>query len=230
MESPTQQILGYRFCDQALLRQALTHPSYLNEARMPECSDYQRLEFLGDAVLGMLLADLLLQRFPALPEGDLSRLRSTLVDQPRLAALAADAGIAPMILMGKGAEREGGRTNPSILADVFEALIGAIYQEAGLAVVKDLVAQLYEPLLADRAGATALLHDAKSALQEYLAARKQSFPVYTVVADEGPAHHRFFRVAVAVDGCTVAEGEGRSKKAAQQAAACAALQILKAAA
>lgn len=225
MSYSQKSLLNHCFGNQALLQQALTHPSYLNETRQEGAADYQRLEFLGDAVLGLLLADLLYQQFPALPEGDLSRLRSSLVDQPRLAGLAADAGIAPLILMGKGAEREGGRTNPSILADVFEALIGAIYCDAGFVAVQKVVTQIYTPLVA-AIGADSAQHDAKSELQELLAARKQSTPVYNLVDQQGPDHDRLFSVEVVVDGMVLGQGQGRSKKSAQQSAAEAALARL----
>ncbi len=217
------RILGHTFHDLSLLRQALTHPSYLNEVRDTAGEDYQRLEFLGDAVLGLLLADLLFQRFPGVAEGDLSRMRSSLVDQPRLAELAVAAEIAPLILMGKGAEQEGGRSAPSILSDVFEALIGAIYRDAGFSAVQSVVESTYAPLLSELAANQSVFNDAKSELQERLAAQKRPNPVYAVVSAEGPDHDRHFRVAVMIDSCVVAEGEGRSKKAAQQAAAQAAL-------
>jgi len=226
--SPLQNlILGHSFTNRTLLQQALTHPSYLNEARQEGAADYQRLEFLGDAVLGLLLADLLYQQFPGLSEGDLSRLRSSLVDQPRLARLAADAGIAPLILMGKGAEREGGRTNPSILADVFEALIGAIHCDAGFTAVQKVVWQLYRPLVATIAADAPAQHDAKSELQELLAARKQAAPVYTLIDQQGPDHDRLFSIEVSVDGMALGQGQGRSKKAAQQSAAESALARLR---
>jgi len=220
-------ILGHSFINQRLLQQALTHPSYLNEARQEGAADYQRLEFLGDAVLGFLLADLLCQHFPALPEGDLSRLRSSLVDQPRLARLAVDAGIPPLILMGKGAEREGGRTNPSILADVFEALLGAIHCDAGFAAVQQIVKHIYAPLVNAIAAGTPAHHDAKSELQELLAARKQAAPVYNLVDQQGPDHDRLFCIEVSVDGMPLGQGQGRSKKAAQQSAAESALARLR---
>lgn len=224
----TEQILGHTFNDQSLLRQALTHPSYLNEAREAGCEDYQRLEFFGDAILGLLLAELLFKQFPTVAEGDLSRMRSSLVDQTRLAELAVAAEIAPLILMGRGAEREGGRTNPSILADVFEALIGAIYCDAGFSVVQQLVTSIYTQLLIDLASDQAAINDAKSALQEWLASQKRSNPSYLVIGEEGPDHDRQFRVAVTVDGAVIGEGDGRSKKSAQQAAARAALKQLRA--
>lgn len=218
-----EEILGYTFQNRLLLRQALTHPSYLNEARETGYEDYQRFEFLGDAVLGLLLADLLLQHFPGVAEGDLSRMRSSLVDQSRLAALAVAMGIAPIILMGRGAEQEGGRTNPSILADVFEALIGAVYYDAGFSTVRQVVTGIYTPLLSDLAANQTACNDAKSHLQEWLASQKRSNPVYLIIGEEGPDHDRHFRVAVTVEGIVMGEGGGRSKKSAQQAAARAAL-------
>ncbi|MGE3259987.1 MAG: ribonuclease III family protein, partial [Geobacter sp.] len=128
-------ILGYTFQNTSLLRQALTHPSFVNESRESGLSDYQRLEFLGDAVLSLCLADLLSQQYPQLSEGDLSRLRASLVDQPRLADLASELGIARHILLGRGEEQDGGRDKPSILSDVLEALLGAIYRDGGFAAV-----------------------------------------------------------------------------------------------
>jgi ribonuclease-3 len=221
-----EQILGHTFHDQSLLRQALTHPSYLNEVRDTGFTDYQRLEFLGDAVLGLLLADFLYTRYPQLPEGDLSRLRSTLVDQSRLAELAASVNISALILLGRGEEQDGGRLKPSILADVLEAVIGAIYCDAGFGVVRPIVAELYASLLVNT-DLTASFNDAKSELQELLVARKQPVPVYTLISEEGPAHDRQFKVAAMVADSCIGTGTGRSKKTAQQAAAQAALAHLK---
>lgn len=227
MSSLPTTILGYCFNNTDLLRQALTHPSYLNEHREVGHDHYQRLEFLGDAVLSLCLADLLSERFPELPEGDLSRLRASLVDQPRLAELAEQAGIGEQILLGKGEERDGGRHKPSILSDILEALIGAIYRDAGFMAVRALVEQIYEPLLAQSQESTTP-NDPKSELQEWLAARRQPVPVYELVEEAGPAHDRRFTVAVVLDGATIGTGEGRSKKAAQQAAAQEALHALRA--
>lgn len=226
MPCNVSEVLGYTFCDVSLLQQALTHSSYLNEVRTGG-SDYQRLEFLGDAVLGLLMADILLQRFPGFSEGELSRLRSSLVDQPRLAELAATAGLGDLANLGKGTVREGGRTKPSILADLFEACLGAIYLDGGFHAAQRVVRQVYQSLLDDFAAAVVNLNDAKSELQEWLAARKQPAPVYAVIADQGPDHDRLFRIHVKVCEEVVGEGEGRSKKAAQQAAAQAALIRLK---
>lgn len=218
-------ILGYTFHNTILLRQALTHPSYINESREPGLLDYQRLEFLGDAVLSLCLADLLLQRYPEWPEGDLSRLRASLVDQPRLAELAAQVAIAPCILLGRGEEQDNGREKPSILSDVLEAILGAIYRDGGFEAVKAVVTRLYAPLL-EQSQPGMQLGDAKSQLQEWLAARHLPVPVYDLLAEEGPAHDRRFTVSVILGGETIGAGEGRSKKAAQQAAARAALERL----
>lgn len=218
-------ILGYTFQNTSLLRQALTHPSFVNESRESGLSDYQRLEFLGDAVLSLCLADLLSQQYPQLSEGDLSRLRASLVDQPRLADLASELGIARHILLGRGEEQDGGRDKPSILSDVLEALVGAIYRDAGFAAVQSVVHEIYTPLLT-RAMTDAPLNDPKSELQEWLAARHRAVPTYDLIAEDGPAHDRCFTVSVNLHGERIATGEGRSKKAAQQAAARVALQQL----
>lgn len=227
MPASSDTILGYTFRDTSLLRQALTHPSYVNESRDNRLADYQRLEFLGDAVLSLCLADLLFKRYPEWPEGDLSRLRASLVDQPRLAELAAQAAIAPCILLGRGEEQDGGREKPSILSDVLEAVLGAIYRDGGFDAVKAVVAQLYAPLL-EHAVPESRLGDAKSQLQEWLAAQHRAVPTYELLAEEGPAHDRRFTMSVNLEGERIATGEGRSKKAAQQAAAKAALQRLQA--
>lgn len=221
----SKTILGYTFHNPHLLRQALTHPSFVNESRESGLADYQRLEFLGDAVLSLCLADLLLQQHPDLPEGDLSRLRASLVDQPRLAELATQIEIPARILLGRGEEQDGGRQKPSILSDVLEAILGAIYRDGGFDAVKAVVAQLYAPLL-KQSQPGAQLGDAKSLLQEWLAARHRPMPTYELIAEEGPAHGRHFTFAVSVDGERIATGEGRSKKAAQQAAARTALERL----
>lgn len=220
MSVPPNSMLGHCFSDVSLLVAALTHPSYFNE--FPDGSDYQRLEFLGDAVLGLALADLLYCRFSDLSEGELSRLRASLVDQPCLAELAGKVDIAPFILLGKGEEQDSGRQKPSILADVLEAILGAIYLDAGFPAAKAAIERLYEPLLED-ALLLSSINDPKSRLQEWLAANGGVSPVYELRAETGPPHDRTFTVAVTVDGAVWGTGEGRSKKAAQQEAARSAL-------
>lgn len=212
--------LGYDFTDKNLLIAALTHPSYINETVATE--DYQRLEFLGDAILGFLLAELLYQNFPQLPEGDLSRLRASLVDQTRLAQLTKTAGLASFIRLGKGEERDNGRHKPSILADIFEAVIGAIYLDGGLSAVQVAVKNIYLPLLDQAKSTTLSVLDPKSCLQERLA-QKQLAPHYELSGEDGPPHKRNFTMTVLVDGAIWGIGSGYSKKAAQQEAARAAL-------
>lgn len=212
-------LLDYRFKDQQLQQQALTHPSYINEADQGRSGHYQRLEFLGDALLGLLLAELLYQRYPELPEGELSRLRSTLVDQDCLAKLARQHGLAPMIKLGKGAEQEGGRDNPSILSDIFEAMVAAVYLDAGFNTVKTLVEEIYHPLLAASDHNPEKWIDAKSRLQELMAVQKQPAPTYQLIEQSGPEHGRIFVMQVKVGDKILGCGQGRSKKSAQQAAA-----------
>ncbi len=220
MSPSPNNMLGHYFSDVSLLATALTHPSHVNE--FPDGSDYQRLEFLGDAVLGLVLADLLYSRFSDLPEGDLSRLRASLVDQSCLAELAGKADIAPFILLGKGEQQDSGRQKPSILADVLEAILGAIYLDAGFPAAKTAIEHLYDSLLDDTLPLSSIT-DPKSRLQEWLAANRYASPVYELLAEAGPPHDRSFKVAVTVDGRVWGTGEGRSKKAAQQEAARAAL-------
>ncbi|MDY0301895.1 MAG: ribonuclease III [Trichlorobacter sp.] len=212
--------LGYNFNDKTLLAAALTHSSYINEKSAKE--DYQRLEFLGDAILGFLLAELLYQRYPHLPEGDLSRLRASLVDQSRLSELAKAAGLASFIRLGKGEEQDSGRNKPSILADIFEAVTGAIYLDGGISAVTLAVQNIYLPLIEQLRPATLAALDSKSHLQELLAQR-QLTPQYQLVDETGPSHNRIFTMNVTVEGETWGTGSGRSKKAAQQEAAQAAL-------
>lgn len=226
MEPQPCRILGHQFSDAQLACRALTHRSYVNEQRCSGLEDYQRLEFLGDAVLGLLLADLLYRRFPHLAEGHLSRMRASLVEQRRLAVLADAAGLPGLIMLGRGAEQEGGRSNPGILADVFEAVVGAIYCDGGYEAVCRVIDALYAPLLQELEQMQAACTDAKSTLQERLAAAQLSPPVYRVSDQRGADHDRWFEVQVVVDDEVVGKGGGRSKKAAQQAAAAAALERL----
>ena len=205
---------------------ALTHPSLRNE-REPLCGeDYQRLEFLGDSILGMLLAEMLFELLPGQSEGELSRTRSLLAGQGTLALVARRLDIGRFILLGKGEEQCGGRDKDSILADVFEALLAAIYRDGGLDAARSLVRREFEPLLHDPALA-ARFGDAKSALQELLSSRGLPPPEYLFPAVSGPSHDPIFSCRVEVNGEAAGEGSGRSKKAAQQAAALQALELLK---
>ena len=221
------KIFGYRFNDTSLLKQAFTHPSFINESRKRDGLDYQRLEFLGDAVLSLCLADILLVRYRRMPEGELSKLRASLVDQTTLAGLASDWEIGSHALLGKGEDRDGGRSKPSILSDILEAVLGAVYLDGGLEEAKKVIQSLYSGLL-ERPSQAAPVTDPKSELQELLASSGSTAPVYIQVSEEGPAHSPVFSFGVSVETDVIAVGKGSSKKAAQQAAAMAALEILRA--
>jgi ribonuclease-3 len=217
-----QKTLAYQFSDINHLTRALTHPSFLNEQEHAG-GDYQRLEFLGDAILGMLLAEMLYARFPEAAEGELSRSRAQLAEQGSLAGIARQRGLGAFIRVGKGEDQSAGRDKDSILCDVLEALIAAVYLDGGLEAARSLVASLFEELLPQ--GLTAS-RDAKSELQELLSARGLQPPDYRLSRESGPPHDRQFSFSVLIEGTVAGEGQGRSKKIAQQSAAAQALNRL----
>lgn len=219
-----QQSLGYRFADCTQLYQALTHPSFHNE-QDDGGGDYQRLEFLGDAILGMLLAEALFARFPEADEGELSRSRAQLAEQCSLAGIARGQGIGAFIRVGRGEEQTAGRDKDSILCDVLEAIIAAVYLDGGVEAARRVVATLFDEMLEAPWGLTPS-RDAKSELQELLSARGLAPPEYRLAGESGPPHDRQFRFLVLTDDRVVGEGQGRSKKIAQQAAATRALELL----
>lgn len=221
-----EQLLEYHFQDPMLLQQALTHPSYLHEAGGAG-GDYQRLEFLGDAVLGMLLAELLCQCYPEWDEGRLSQLRSRLAGQDVLADRARTLQLGSCILLGRGEAQSCGRDKDSILADVFEALLAALYRDAGLPAARAFVQRLFGELAT--APQTLLLgRDSKSELQEYLSSHGFQPPDYRLLEETGPPHDRQFRFQILVGERVIASGQGKSKKIAQQNAAAAAMECLQA--
>lgn len=197
------------------LEQALTHPSYANERR--ECPDNQRLEFLGDAVLGFCVADLLYRRFPDADEGTLTRLRAHLVNAESLASFARAFGVSEALRLGRGAGASGLRQSMNVLADAVEALIAACYLDGGLEVARHVCANVVESRLA--ALETASARDPKSELQERLQAHGQPAPVYELVESGGPPHERWFRVRVRVGPELLGEAVGRSKRTAERGAA-----------
>lgn len=219
-----QSILEYRFSDFTQLRQALTHPSFNNEQETGG-GDYQRLEFLGDAILGMLLAETFFARFPEADEGELSRYRAQLAEQGSLAGIAREQGIGAFIRVGRGEEQSAGRDKDSILCDVLEALIAAVYLDGGLEAARRVVVSLFDDLLVAPWGQTTT-RDAKSELQEVLSSRNMSPPEYRLTEESGPPHDRQFGFLVLIEGRVVGEGRGRSKKIAQQSAAMRALESL----
>jgi ribonuclease-3 len=216
--------LGHWFRNPALCETALTHTSWVNEAGQPERSDNERLEFLGDAVVDLVVSDVLMRRFPDRREGDLSRARAALVSETGLAQVALAIELGRYILLGKGEERTGGRSRPSILANTLEALVGAIYIDAGFDTVAAVAARLFEGRIEDVDSHARL--DYKSRLQERAQALWQTAPVYEVVAEDGPDHDKRFEVALSLAGRPYGRAVGRSKKEAEQGAAAAALEAL----
>lgn len=210
--------LNYTFKDTALLVQAFCHSSYANEQINSNPGDNERLEFLGDAVLDLAISHILMLRFKDATEGDLSKFRATVVDEAGLYKVALKLGLGEYLLLGKGEEQSRGREKPSILADTTEALIGAIYLDAGLDMTMKIIKGLFSPLL-DRVGTERSGHDFKSLLQEYSQQSCKTLPKYRLIKETGPAHDRSFQVALSLRGEVLAEGKGRSKKEAEQNAA-----------
>ncbi|MFQ5860574.1 MAG: ribonuclease III [Dehalococcoidia bacterium] len=219
--------LGVVFKERRLLEQALVHPSYLNENPGFSLGDNQRLEFLGDAFLGLVVAAELYQRHPGLAEGELTRLRSSIVRGESLARLARRLDLGQYLRMGRGEERTGGRTRPSNLTAALEAVLGALFLDQGYRAGRAAVVRLLKRELR-RALATGIPKDVKSQLQERAQARGKPSPRYRVVQAQGPDHARRFTVEVVVAGGEVlGTGRGRSKAEAEQAAALKALKRLK---
>lgn len=204
--------LGYDFRTGSLLSQALTHRSY-------SASNNERLEFLGDSVLNCVVAMLLYEQFPNLPEGDLSRLRAYLVKESTLSGIATSLGLGDHMRLGEGELKSGGWRRPSILADALEAIIGAVFLDAGFSAAEQLVRKLYAPLLEDL-DPKSIGKDPKTLLQEYLQGRRIALPEYVLVATEGEAHCQVFRVECRIPALKVsAQGVGGSRRAAEQQAA-----------
>ncbi|MBI4702037.1 MAG: ribonuclease III [Deltaproteobacteria bacterium] len=210
----------------ARMREALTHPSFANERPAGEREDNQRLEFLGDAVLGLCTSELLMARFPGATEGELTVMRASLVNATALAAFARRIELGSALRLGRGARAAGEHRRPSVLADALEAVLGAAYLELGMAEARRLAAQLLEPHLAELGDAGGAARDAKSQLQERVQGDGLPAPVYRLVGVAGPSHARRFSAVVEVDGSPLGSGEGPSKKLAEQAAARAALARL----
>lgn len=211
--------LDYRFANQVLLEQALTHRSH--SARHNE-----RLEFLGDSVLNCAVASLLFDRYTRIDEGDLSRLRANLVKQSSLADIAQRLELAQYLRLGEGELKSGGFRRPSILADTLEAILGAVFMDAGFDEACRVIRRLYQPVMTSMDPKT-LGKDAKTLLQEYLQSRKIPLPVYTVVATHGAAHNQEFEVTCAIPKLDVqVSGSGGSRRAAEQQAARSALSVL----
>lgn len=213
--------LGHRFANPSLLTQALTHPSVVQGRAPRRATPYERLEFLGDRVLGLVVADMLFHRFPTEPEGALARRHAALVRREALARVALVIGLPEHLVLSRGEEEAGGRANPGLLADACEAVIGALFADAGFAVAQEFVRGAWTPLMDE---AAAPPKDAKTALQEWAQGRGKKLPVYTTVGMEGPPHEPTFKVSVEVEGVETVTAEGASKRVAEQAAATAMLE------
>lgn len=217
-----EQKIGYKFRNSLLLAEALTHPSLAYETQRPHF-DNQRLEFLGDAVLQLVLTEHLYQQFPQFTEGHLTKLRSRLVSRDALDAFAKRIGLGEFLLMGKGEEASGGRNRPSTLADAFESLIGAVYLDGGLEAAQNFILRHCRIELEEILQAPDEVNP-KGQLQEILQAITTTSPLYHIVTEEGPDHCKVFQSRVAWEGLDLGSGIGNSKKAAEIEAARMALQ------
>lgn len=217
-----QQALGYRFQNPRLLEQALTHTSYANENREGCHGHNERLEFLGDSILGFVVAEYLYRSFPNRPEGELTRMRAELVCERSLAVMAQEINLGPHLRLGKGEERSGGRSRPSILSDACEAIMAAAYLDGGFEAARGIV---YRHVL-DRVGESTHSGDYKTILQELVQRGKNQTLSYQLVEESGPDHDKRFTVAVLRNGEAVGRGTGHSKKLAEQAAAHEAIEHL----
>lgn len=218
-----QNTIGYNFRSEGLLRQALTHSSYANEKHMKKLSDNERLEFLGDAVLELVSSDFLYKNYQKLPEGELTKLRASIVCEPTLALCAKELHLGEYLLLGKGEDQTGGRERKSILSDALEAVIGAIYLDGGFANAKEFI---LNHVLNDLEGKR-LFYDSKTILQELVQGNSEKGICYELVGEVGPDHNKSFQVEVRIGDTTYGQGIGRTKKAAEQEAAYQAILKLK---
>ena len=220
-----QQTLGISFNDLSLLEGALVHSSYINENPSLAPASNERLEFLGDAVLGLIVAERLYQDFPHADEGEMTRLRAALIRRDTLARMARAIGLGDYLYLGKGEEASGGRRKPANLAGALEAVIAAIFLNQGSAITKDFILRLLNPEL-QKAVSQGAGVDHKSRLQELIQAKEQQTPVYRVVEAIGPDHDKWFTVEVMVGDTVLGRGSGKGKKAAETEAARSALKQL----
>lgn len=222
MWSELERGLGYTFQNKALLENALTHSSYANERRDGRSSN-ERLEFLGDSILGFVTADFLYRRYPDKPEGDLTRIRADLVCERNLAKAAAGIRLGEFLLLGHGEDHSGGRTRDSIVSDAMESVIAASYLDGGFQAAKGIITRL---ILSDLPTGRPGNFDYKTMLQELVQREKDQIIHYELVEESGPDHDKRFVVEVLRNGAVIGTGQGRSKKRAEQAAAAQAVQRL----
>lgn len=210
-----EERIGYQFQDDNLLLQAMSHSSYANEKHLGRLACNERLEFLGDAVLELVTSEFLYERYPQMPEGDATKTRASIVCEQSLAFCARSISLGKYILLGKGEEVSGGRVRPSITSDACEALIGAIYLDGGFTSAKEFIQKFILNDLEHKK----LFFDSKTILQERVQAQHEEKLHYELVREEGPDHQKLFVVQAMLGDRIIGEGEGRTKKAAEQAAA-----------
>ena len=223
MLSELEAGLGYTFRDKSILENALTHSSYANENRERGLHDNERLEFLGDSILGFVVADYLYRSFPDKPEGELTRIRADLVCEKNLARAAATIRLGSFLLLGHGEEHGGGRKRDSIVSDAMESVIAASYMDGGFSAAKEIIDRL---ILCDVPAGKPHNFDYKTALQELVQREPNRTLVYRMAEESGPDHDKTFTFEVLLNGAVVGRGEGHSKKEAEQMAARAALERL----
>ncbi len=218
-----EERIGYKFRDISLLKQAITHSSYLNEQKINRAGDYERLEFLGDAVLELVSSEFLFHQHEKFPEGKLTKLRASMVCEPALAFCARDLELGKFLRLGRGEELTGGRDRESITSDAMEAVIGAIYLDGGIEPAREFINRFILSDLEDKQ----LFYDSKSNLQELIQGVLRKEFHYELLEESGPEHDKTFSVEVVMEGKSLGRGLGRTKKAAEQHAAYEALLCLK---
>lgn len=218
-----QEKIGYKFRNEALLKQAMTHKSYANEMQINKVNSYERLEFLGDAVLELITSEFLFRGYTEVQEGELTKMRASMVCEQSLAFCARDLNIGDFVLLGKGEECTGGRSRDSITSDAMEAIIGAIYLDGGMEEAKKFVDKFVLTDLENKQ----LFLDSKTTLQELVQGKIKKDFEYRLVDESGPEHDKIFTIHVYLDHEFLGEGKGRTKKYAEQQAAYKALLILK---
>ena len=217
-----QDGIGYHFKNEQLLRQALTHSSYANEKHLKKLSDNERLEFLGDAVLEVISSEFLFQNYPKLTEGQLTKLRASIVCEPTLATCTEEIHLGDFLFLGKGEDNTGGRMRKSVLSDAMEAVIGAIYLDGGFASAKEFVLKYIMTDIEHKH----LFYDSKTILQEVVQGEHEQL-TYVLLGETGPDHDKTFEVGVLIGNKEISTGKGHTKKAAEQEAAYQALLLLK---
>ena len=218
-----EERIGYRFQNIALLKQAITHSSYTNEQKINKLADYERLEFLGDAVLELVSSEFLFREHDKFQEGELTKMRASMVCEPSLAFCAKDLELGEFLLLGKGEENTGGRKRDSITSDAMEAVIGAIYLDGGMDRAKEFIYRFVLSDLEDKQ----LFYDSKTNLQELIQGKLKKEFHYVLLEESGPEHDKTFCVEVVMEDAIIGAGKGRTKKAAEQHAAYEALLLLR---